>query len=64
MKNKDVTSLTTIPRRHMRSGTSETLNWITLAGVVEDLEMDLVDYIPGYRSPAGTGVGIAFARWS
>jgi 3-O-methylgallate 3,4-dioxygenase len=64
MKNKDVESLTTIPRRHMRSGTSETLNWITLAGVVEDLEMDLVDYIPGYRSPAGTGVGIAFARWS
>ena len=64
MKNKDVTSLTTIPRRYMRSGTSETLNWITLAGAVEDLEMDLVDYIPGYRSPAGTGVGIAFARWS
>lgn len=64
MKNKDVTSLTTIPRRYMRSGTSEILNWITLAGVVEDLEMDLVDYIPGYRSPAGTGVGIASARWS
>ncbi len=64
MKNKDVTSLTTIPRRYMRSGTSEILNWITLAGAVEDLEMDLVDYIPSYRSPAGTGVGIAFARWS
>lgn len=64
MKNKDATSLTTIPRRFMRSGTSEILNWITLAGAVEDLEMDLVDYIPSYRSPAGTGVGIAFARWN
>lgn len=64
MKNKDVTSLTTVPRRYMRSGTSEILNWITLAGVVEDLEMDLVDYVPAYRSPAGTGVGMAFARWS
>lgn len=64
LKNKDVTALTTIPRRYMRSGTSEILNWITLAGVIEDLEMDLVDYIASYRSPAGTGVGMAFARWS
>jgi 3-O-methylgallate 3,4-dioxygenase len=64
LKNKDAASLTTIPRRYMRSGTSEILNWITLAGAVEDLEMDLVDYIASYRSPAGTGVGMAFARWS
>ena len=23
-----------------------------------------VDYIPAYRSPAGTGVGMAFATWN
>jgi hypothetical protein len=25
--------------------------------------MDLVDYVPVYRTPAGTGGGWAFARW-
>jgi hypothetical protein len=23
-----------------------------------------VDYVPGYRSPAGTGTGMAFAQWT
>jgi hypothetical protein len=23
----------------------------------------VLDYIPGYRTPAGTGAGMAFARW-
>jgi hypothetical protein len=44
-------------------GTSEVLNWITLAGAMEPLEMSLIDYQPGYRSPAGTGCGMAFAYW-
>jgi hypothetical protein len=25
--------------------------------------MKVVDYIPGYRTPAGTGTGMAFATW-
>ena len=28
-----------------------------------DLEMNLVDYVPCYRSEAGSGVGMAFAIW-
>jgi hypothetical protein len=47
----------------LRSGTSEILNWITVGGALGGLAFDLVDYIPGYRSPAGTGVGMAFATW-
>ena len=27
------------------------------------LEMELVDYEPVYRTEAGTGAGIGFARW-
>jgi hypothetical protein len=27
------------------------------------LQMDLVDYVPSYRSEAGTGVGMGFAVW-
>jgi 3-O-methylgallate 3,4-dioxygenase len=52
-----------IPARVMRSGTSETLNWITAGGALEHLRFSLVDYIPAYRSRAGTGVGMAFATW-
>ena len=44
-------------------GTSEILNWVALAGAVEPLEMPLVDYVPTYRSPGGTGCGMTFAYW-
>jgi Catalytic LigB subunit of aromatic ring-opening dioxygenase len=47
----------------MRSGTSEILNWITVGGALTGLAFDLIDYIPAYRSLAGTGVGMAFATW-
>lgn len=63
LRTRDVEALTTIPRRFLRSGTSETLNWITAGGALEHLAMELVDYVPAYRSPAGTGVGMAFAIW-
>jgi hypothetical protein len=48
----------------MRSGTSESLNWIAAGAALEALDMTVVDYIPAYRSAAGTGVGMAFAIWS
>jgi hypothetical protein len=63
LRDRDVEALTTIPRRFMRSGTSETLNWIAAGGALEHLNMELVDYIPAYRSAAGTGVGMSFAQW-
>ena len=47
------------------SGTSETKNWITVAGILSetDLGMKLIDYVPSCRSEAGTGCGMAFATW-
>jgi 3-O-methylgallate 3,4-dioxygenase len=51
------------PRRLFRSGTSEGLNWIVASAMLHDAQMDVVDYVPGYRSPAGTGTGMAFATW-
>lgn len=63
LRERDVESLTTLPKRYMRSGTSETLNWIAAGGALEHLDMELVDYIPAYRSAAGTGVGMSFAQW-
>jgi hypothetical protein len=63
LRERDVEALTTVPRRFMRSGTSETLNWIAAGGALEHLSMELVDYLPAYRSEAGTGVGMSFALW-
>jgi hypothetical protein len=60
-KNREL--LYGLPRDKMRDGTSEILNWIALAGAVEPMEMKLVDYVTTYRSPAGTGCGMAFAFW-
>ncbi|MDX6356921.1 MAG: hypothetical protein QOF98_3824 [Streptomyces sp.] len=59
----DPQPLTTIPRALMRSGTSEILNWIAAAGALEGLSATVVDYVPAYRSPAGTGTGMAFVYW-
>jgi hypothetical protein len=65
MKNRDTETIFAEPDIVFRSGTSETKNWITVAGILAetDLEMNLIDYVPAYRSEAGTGCGMAFACW-
>jgi 3-O-methylgallate 3,4-dioxygenase len=60
---KDGAALGSISRDRLRSGNSEILNWIAAAGALEGLTPAIVDYVPGYRTPAGTGTGMAFARW-
>ena len=59
----DGESLSSLPGSKLQSGSSEILNWIAAGGALEGLRMELVDYIPGYRSEGGTGVGMAFAKW-
>ena len=65
MKKRDYKTLTDEPDIHFRSGTSETKNWLVVAGMLAEtnLDMDLLDYVPCYRSEAGTGSGMAFATW-
>ncbi|HCL24762.1 MAG TPA: extradiol ring-cleavage dioxygenase [Dehalococcoidia bacterium] len=63
MKARDDAALAALPRYRLNSGSSEILNWITAAGACRHLEMDVVDYVPVYRSPAGTGGGWGFAVW-
>lgn len=64
LQNNDTEFLKSIPRKQMQSGTSEILNWIALGATVDDLRMNLIDYVPCYRSAAGTGIGMAFASWT
>ncbi|MBO0806366.1 MAG: hypothetical protein J2P25_25230 [Nocardiopsaceae bacterium] len=59
----DAARLGALPRDRLRSGNSEILNWVTAAGALEGLRAGVIDYVPGYRTPAGTGAGMAFARW-
>jgi 3-O-methylgallate 3,4-dioxygenase len=63
LRRKDVDGLISLPLAKLNSGTSEIRNWIAVAGAVEALELRWSDYIPGYRTVAGTGTGIAFAVW-
>jgi hypothetical protein len=55
--------LTTLPRHRLQSATTEILNWVAAAGAMGDTPMELLTYQAGYRSPAGTGCGLAVGRW-
>lgn len=63
IEQDDGEALGSFTRQQLRSGTSEILNWIAAAGALGGLKATVLDYIPGYRSPAGTGAGMAFACW-
>ena len=61
---QDREKLTRLPlERLMLLGTGEILNWIVAAGALEHLRPDLLDYVPCYRTPAGTGCAMGFMRW-
>ena len=65
LERKDPAALRSLPRHRLYSAGSETLNWVALGGAMQatSLKMELLDYVPVYRTPAGTGGGWAFARW-
>lgn len=50
-------------RLNRAPGTPEILNWITVAAAMAPSRMQLVDYLPAYRSLAGTGHGLTFGYW-
>jgi 3-O-methylgallate 3,4-dioxygenase len=60
---RDADAVAALPLEQLNSGNSEIRNWIAAAGALEGLEMRLIDYVPCYRSEAGTGCGMAFAVW-
>ena len=65
LREKDEAKLTSLPEARFNSGTSEIRNWVVVAGAMEgaELEMKLVDYVPCYRTEAGTGCAMTFAEW-
>ena len=61
---RDGAALAAIPENRLRSGSSEIRNWIVVAAAVDHLDLGWSDYVPCYRSLAGTGMGMGFAVWS
>ena len=67
MKNRDLTALAAIEEPWLLSGgTAELKNWLPMVSAMSatGLSMNLLDYVPCYRSEAGTGTAMAFAAWS
>ena len=56
-------SLRTLPTQALKSGSSEILCWVMAAGALEHLPLAWVEYTPVFRTPAGSGIGLAFAAW-
>jgi 3-O-methylgallate 3,4-dioxygenase len=62
-RRDDQDALSAIPTSKLNSGSSEIRNWLVVAGSTGHLRMDWDDYVPCYRSAAGTGCGMGFAAW-
>lgn len=63
--DKDGEHLAGLPTDWLRSGTSELRNWVVAAGATAHsaLTAQVVDYLPCYRSEAGTGCAMGFVAW-
>ena len=59
----DLAALSEVPRPALASGSSEILNWILMGGAIQGLQHRWSVYEPVYRTPAGTGIGLAFSAW-
>ena len=64
LETADGEILRTLPRHRLQSATTETLNWVAIAGAMGGTPMETIAYEPGYRTPAGTGCGCAVGHWA
>lgn len=63
IRRKDSAALAALDPKLLQAGSSEIRNWLVVGEMARELDLDWVEYIPGYRSPALTGTGLAFAAW-
>jgi OH-DDVA oxygenase len=62
---RDADALKSMEEYWFQTGTSELKNWIAAAGCLFEtgLSGDVIDYVPCYRSEAGTGTANGFVAW-
>jgi 3-O-methylgallate 3,4-dioxygenase len=63
LREGDADTLTSLPTTRLNSGSSEIRNWIAMAGAAAGLSLQWSDYVPCYRSLAGTGTAMGFGIW-
>lgn len=65
LRTGDMGALEGLDESLLQSGSSEIKNWIPLAAAMAQLNWagTVVDYVPCYRSEAGTGNAMGFAYW-
>lgn len=63
IRRKDSAALAAFDPKRLQAGSSEIRNWLVVGELARDLDFDWLEYIPGYRTPALTGTGLAFAAW-
>lgn len=63
--DKDKEFMVALKDDELRSGTSELRNWVAVSAATTDtgLSAQVIDYLPCYRSEAGTGCAMAFVAW-
>jgi 3-O-methylgallate 3,4-dioxygenase len=59
----DRETLRSIPPELLQAGSSEIRNWIAVAGAMAGRGLVYREYVPCYRTIAGTGCGMGFVRW-
>jgi len=64
IRRKDTAWLASLDPKQLQAGSSEIRNWLIAVEAVKDLDLEWVQYVPGYRSPALTGTGLCFAAWT
>ncbi|HEX5280075.1 MAG TPA: hypothetical protein VFW28_08345 [Micropepsaceae bacterium] len=65
LRANDLAFLAGLNPKRLQAGSSEIRGWIcaAAAAAAAGLHLKWTDYIPGYRTPALTGIGLGFARW-
>jgi OH-DDVA oxygenase len=65
IRNRDAAFLRAINPNLMKDGTSELLNWVSASGCLFQTRLsgERIDYVPCYRTEAGTGTAQGFVVW-
>ena len=61
---KDANYLRNVPIHLLNAGSSEIRNWIAVAGAMGERDVLWSEYVPCYRTEAGTGCAMGFLRWA
>lgn len=65
LEKQDEGTLRSLSRDRLNGapGTPETLNWVCVSAIMQEVVFKLVGYQPCYRSMAGTGHGVTYGYW-